>query len=77
MSFGFFDHEMDIEGKVRGAPGCLHDEWSHCDVGYEMSIHYIDMDPIDAGIFTLANLVAQTGKSADRIDTEMIFFIED
>ena len=40
---------MDIKGQVAMGPQRFHDARADGDVGYEMSIHHIDMDPIRPG----------------------------
>ncbi len=62
MLFGFLDHQVDIQRQFCDPPAGFNDEWSHGDVGDESSVHHINMDPVDAGVFSLVDLVRQVGK---------------
>jgi hypothetical protein len=62
VALGLFDHQMDIQREFRNASAGLDDKRSHGDVGREMPIHHIDMDPVPAGSFDGGNLFAEPCK---------------
>ena len=43
-------------------PQRLHDVRADGDVGHEMAVHHVDMDPVGAGVIDRAHLFAQPGK---------------
>ena len=56
------DHQMYIERLVAMRPQRLHDGRADCQVGHEMPVHHIDMDPVGTGVGNRAHLVAETGE---------------
>ena len=56
------DHQMDVErlGGVR--PQRLHHRRADGEVGDEMAVHHVDMDPVGAGLVDRADLLAEPGE---------------
>ena len=56
------NHQMDVErlGAVR--PQRLHHGRADGEVGHEMAVHHIDMDPVGAGFVDGAHLLAEPGE---------------
>src|SRR3546814_10197784 len=53
------DHQMDIEGLLRVRTERLHHAGSYRDVGDEMAVHHVDMDPVGAGLVNGTDFLAQ------------------
>ena len=62
MAFGFFDHQMHIQRKFGHTSAGFHNKWPHGDIGNEMTIHHIDVQPACASGFTGSYLFAETRK---------------
>lgn len=54
-----FDHEMNIQRQFGAAPRCCDHQRAKADVGHEMAVHNIAMNPVRAGALRLANLTVQ------------------
>src|SRR4051794_16176401 len=56
------NHQMDVErfGCVRAKR--LHDRWTDRDVGYEVTVHHIDMNPVGARLVDRAHFLAEPGE---------------
>jgi hypothetical protein len=53
---------MDVQRQLRNLMTSFHDERAHGDVGDEMTIHDVDVDPISSGFFDLPELIFQSGE---------------
>src|SRR3546814_5470045 len=53
------NHEMDVQGLGRMRTKCLHHGRADGNIGDEMTVHDIDMDPIAHGLINGANFLAQ------------------
>ena len=62
MLFRFFDHQMHIERKFGDSLAGFDDERSHADVGDEVTIHHINMQPVRAGGFARRDLFTEARK---------------
>ena len=62
---------MDVERLLGERAQRLHDVGADGDVGHEMAVHHVDMDPVGAGRVDGADLLAELAKSAARIDGAM------
>ena len=58
QAFGFLDHQVHVERKFCGAAASLDDEGSHRQVGDEVAVHHIDVDPVRARRFAGGDLVS-------------------
>jgi hypothetical protein len=58
------DHQVHVERLLRVRPYRLHHVGSNRDVGNEMPVHHIDMDPVRARGIDRAHLLAQPSKVA-------------
>lgn len=56
------DHQMDVERLGGDAAHRLHDRGAERDVGHEMPVHDVDMDPVGAGRIDGADLLTQFGE---------------
>ena len=56
------DHEMHVERLVGVPPQCPHHVGPDGDVGYEMPVHDVHMDPIGARFVDRAHFFAQLGE---------------
>ncbi len=56
---GVGDHEVDIKGQIGDAIDLFDDERAETQVRHEVAIHDIAMQPVDAGGFDIAELIAQ------------------
>ena len=68
---GIGDHEVHIEGDRRHFAHPLDDHRTDRDVGHEMAVHDIDMNPVGAGRFDRLDLVfqpAEVGRQYRRSD---------
>ncbi|MNC89173.1 hypothetical protein D3C83_50750 [compost metagenome] len=56
------NHQVDVErlGAVRAKR--LHNAWPDREVGHEMPVHHIDMDPVGACCVDGADLLAELGE---------------
>ena len=56
------DHQMDVErlGGVR--PKRLHHRRADREVGHEMAVHHVDVDPVGAGLVDRAHFLAELGE---------------
>src|SRR5258706_10620870 len=61
-SLRFFDHQMHIEWKFGHTFTSFHNEWSHSDIGYEVPIHYINVQPVRASGFAGGDLFTEACK---------------
>ncbi len=53
------DHQMDVEDLIAVRAQRLHDIGADGDVGHEMAVHHIDMDPVASGVVDCAHLFAE------------------
>jgi hypothetical protein len=56
MAFGVFDHQVNIDRQSGDAPDRFDDERTHGNIRHKLAIHHIDMDPIDARLFSSLDL---------------------
>ena len=56
------DHQMHVEELLRMRAQRLHHVGADGDVGHEMPVHDVDMDPIAAGGIDGAHLLAEPGE---------------
>jgi hypothetical protein len=59
------DHQMDVEDGavlIGKRPQRFHGQRPKADIGHEVTVHHIHMQPLNAGVQRLAGLLAQTGK---------------
>jgi hypothetical protein len=56
------NHQMTVEHLGRRGPDCLDDGRAERDVGNEVAIHHIKMDPIGAGRIHVADFRAKPGE---------------
>ena len=59
ITFGLFDHQVHVERQFGGALVGLHQERAHGDVGDEVAVHHVHMDPTRAGSFERFDVLAQ------------------
>ena len=57
-----FDHQMRVEGAGGVWAQRLHDSRTKGDVGHEMAVHHIEMNPIGAGRDDIAHFLAEPGE---------------
>ena len=65
-------HQVHIERKLAGTFIGLHKEGAHRYVRDEVTVHHIDMDPVDAGNFQFGNVSTQVQESAETIEGAMM-----
>jgi hypothetical protein len=53
---------VNIQGEVGDFPAVFDYKGPHGQVGDEMAIHHIDVDPVYTGLFGFADLVSKSGK---------------
>ena len=58
------DHQMHVERQGRMRPDRLYDVWPQGDVGHEMPVHHIHMNPVGARRLQRADFFAQPRKVA-------------
>ena len=56
------NHQMSFQGQARHGPQRLYYHRPHRNIGHEVSIHDIHMDPVSPGLLRLRHLIAQSGK---------------
>ena len=56
------DHQMDVERLFGVRAQRLHHVRPDGDVGHEMAVHHVDMDPVGAGGVDRAHFLAQLGE---------------
>ena len=56
------NHQVRFQRQARHGPQRLHDRRAHRNVGHEVSVHDIDVDPVGPGLLRLGHLLAQTGE---------------
>ena len=56
------DHQMDVEGLPREGPDRLDHRGADRDIGDEVPVHHIDMDPVRTGSLDCAYFIAELGK---------------
>jgi hypothetical protein len=56
------DHQMHVEWLGRVRPERLHHRGANGDVGHEMAVHDVDMDPVGPGHVDGADFLAQPRK---------------
>ena len=63
IGVGRRDHQVGVEAawSLCGAER-LHDVRAEGDVGHEMAVHHVEMDPVRAGLVDRAHLLAQAGE---------------
>lgn len=60
-----FDHQMDVQDGaclVRQGAKRAHNKRANGDVGYEVSIHHVHVQPFGAGRYSGSTLFTQSGK---------------
>ena len=62
IGIGRRDHQMDVERLLRVRPDRFHDIGPDRDVGDEVAVHHVDMDPVGAGRVDGAHLLAKSGE---------------
>src|SRR5262245_36119102 len=60
------NHQVGLQVQARHGPQRLYDHRSHRNVGHEVPIHDIDVDPIGPGFFRFRYLLTQTGKVSGK-----------
>src|SRR5207249_11321416 len=58
---GLADHEMDVERQARHAPDGRDRGWPEADVGHEVTIHDVDMEPVGAAALAALDLPREVG----------------
>ena len=69
------DHQVDVEGLCSVPPQRLHHRRSDGEIGDEMAVHDIDVDPVGAGFVDRAHLFAETreiGREDRRGDADAL-----
>jgi hypothetical protein len=56
------DHQMHVERFLGDRADCLHHGRADGDIGHEMPVHDVNVDPIGAGGFDCADFIAQFGE---------------
>ena len=56
------NHQMDVEGLGTVRAQRLHHSRPDRDIGDEMAVHHIDMDPVASSLVNRANLLTQAGE---------------
>ena len=56
------NHQMRLQRQARYFPQRADDGRAHREIGHEMSIHHVDVDPRRPGTLCLGHLFAQTGE---------------
>ena len=56
------DHQMDIEWLRGVRPKRLHHGGTDGEVGHEMAVHDVDVDPIGSGLLDLRHLFSEPGE---------------
>ncbi len=62
VGIGRRDHQVDVERLLRMWPDRLHHARPDGDVGHEMAVHDVDMDPVGAGGVDGVHFLAETGE---------------
>jgi hypothetical protein len=65
------DHQVDVERLGRMRPQRLHHRRADRDVGHEMAVHHVDMDPVGAPPRRSRDLLAQLGEIGGKDRGEM------
>ena len=60
--FGIFDHQVDVEGKFRGFPDRGDEPRADRDVGDEMAVHDVDVNPVRSRGLDGNDLFAETAE---------------
>ena len=66
IAFGFFDHQVDVQWQRRRAVCCADDGRTDRQVGHEVPIHDIDMNPVCTRGFDGLDFLAQSGEVAGK-----------
>ena len=56
------DHQMDVERFLRVRAERLHHNGADGEVGHEVAVHHVDMDPVGAGLVDRAHFIAEFGE---------------
>jgi hypothetical protein len=56
------NHQVCLQRQARDSPERLHNRSSESDVGNEMSVHYIDVNPIGSRLLGFGHLLTQARK---------------
>ena len=56
------DHQMDIKRQIAVRSERANDVWADGDIGHEMPVHHINMNPICARLIDRLNLFTQARK---------------
>ena len=63
VAFWFYNHEVDIE---RGVTRCrlhgLYDGRTHGDVGYESTVHVVDVDPVCTALYDILYVFSEAAE---------------
>ena len=66
------DHQVRFEGKPRYSPERMDNRRSHREVGNEVAIHDIDVNPIGAGPLRLGHLLSQMAEICRKEDRKSV-----
>ena len=56
------DHQVDVEGQARVRAQAGDDRGAETDVGDEMTVHHVEMEPVGAGGLDGADLLGEAGE---------------
>ena len=56
------DHQMHVEAFLRHWPDGLDDRHTERDIGHEMPVHHVDMNPVGAPLINPTHFIAQPGE---------------
>src|SRR6478736_174121 len=59
VALGLDDHQVDVDVYLGRLPHRVHDHRTERDVGYEATIHHVDVDPVGAREFRFLYLFGQ------------------
>ena len=62
VQVGIFNHQMNFERQAADGPKGLDHRWTNRDIGDEMAVHDVDMDPIGARLLGCGHLLSQPRK---------------
>ena len=51
IAVGVRDHQVDVEGQAGRTTDSFHHQGTHGDIGDEVPVHDVDMDPVGTGVF--------------------------
>ena len=56
------DHQVNVERLLGVRPKRLHDTGADGEVGHEMAVHDVDVDPVGPGLIDRAHFLAEPGE---------------